>query len=129
MQVSNKVILENSDIRGKYEALIEKGYNLRFCNTRNDTDRCISPDGYPSRLETQTAMEKSNYTLLLPGDTAGSDRWSQAMVAGKCQSNTVCTLLSETLRIFLSERNRSFWIYFVVLAKELSSSHWLQVLH
>ena len=63
--------------------MIKKGYKLRFCNTRNDTDRCISPDGYPSRLETQTAMEKSNYTLLLPGDTAGSDRWSQAMVAGK----------------------------------------------
>ena len=71
--------------------MIKKGYKLRFCNTRNDTDRCISPDGYPSRLETQTAMEKSNYTLCLPGDTAGSDRWSQAMVAGKCQSNTVCT--------------------------------------
>ena len=76
------MILNNSVIRDKYQALIDKGYNLRFCNTRNDTDRCISPDGYPSRLETQTVMEKSNYTLLLAGDTPGSDRWSQAMVSG-----------------------------------------------
>ena len=119
MQVSNKVILGNSDIRENYEALIEKGYNLRFCNTRNDTDRCISPDGYPSRLETQTAMEKSNYTLLLPGDTAGSDRWSQAMVAGKCQSNTVCTLLSETLRIFFIGEKLQFLDIFCCASKRI----------
>ena len=59
-----------------------KNSGLRFCQNRNDNDRCISKDEYPSRLETQTIMEKSNYTLALRGDTYGSDRWSQAMVAG-----------------------------------------------
>ena len=82
-KVSNKIILNNSFIRKRYQTLINEGYNLRFCDTHNDTDRCISPDGYPSRLDTQTAMEKSNYTLLLAGDTPGSDRWSQAMAAGR----------------------------------------------
>ena len=65
-----------------HNSLIKKGLPLRFCQSRNDTDRCISKDGFPSRLETQRAMEKSNYTLLLRGDDEGGDRWFQAMAAG-----------------------------------------------
>ena len=62
--------------------MIQKGYPLRFCQSHQDTDRCISQDDFPSRIETQRALEKSNFTLLLRGDTPGGDRWFQAMTAG-----------------------------------------------
>ena len=66
-----------------YDDLIAKGHRLRFCRHRGDTDRCISTEeGYPSRFDTQTALEKSNYTLALRGYSLGSDRWFQAMAAG-----------------------------------------------
>ena len=79
----NSFIVTTLDLnRGQILALMKKDQRLRFCNHHNDTDRCISQDKYPSRLETQAIMEKSNYTLALRGDTYGSDRWSQAMVAG-----------------------------------------------
>ena len=65
-----------------YDDLIAKGHRLRFCRHRSDTDRCISEEGYPSRFDTQTALEKSNYTLALRGYSLGSDRWFQAMAAG-----------------------------------------------
>ena len=79
----NSFIVTTLDLnRGEILALMKKDQRLRFCNHHNDTDRCISQDKYPSRLETQAIMEKSNYTLALRGDTYGSDRWSQAMVTG-----------------------------------------------
>ena len=56
--------------------------------------------------------------------TVGHKLWSQVNV-----SQTLHVLFYQTLKCFLSERNRSFWIYFVVLAKKLCSLHWLQVLH
>ena len=66
-----------------YDDLIANGHRLRFCRHRGDTDRCISKEeGYPSRFDTQTALEKSNYTLALRGYSLGSDRWFQAMAAG-----------------------------------------------
>ena len=34
-------------------AMIKKGFQLRFCQAHNDTDRCISQDKFPSRVETQ----------------------------------------------------------------------------
>ena len=68
--------------RIEHEAMMERGLHLRFCQSHSDTDRCISRDEFPSRIETQRAMEKSNYTLALRGDSHGSDRWFQAMAAG-----------------------------------------------
>lgn len=79
----NSFIVTTLDLnKDEIIALMQKDQRLRFCHHHNDTDRCISQDKYPSRLETQAIMEKSNYTLALRGDTYGSDRWSQAMVAG-----------------------------------------------
>ena len=66
----------------EHEAMGKKGFQLRYCQSRNDTDRCVSREEFPSRIETQRAMEKSNYTLALRGDSFGSDRWFQAMAAG-----------------------------------------------
>jgi hypothetical protein len=53
---------------------------LRHCDASNDFDRCLVPDS--GRSETQYTQELSNYTLCLRGDTLGSDRWINAMVAG-----------------------------------------------
>ena len=75
-------IITTYDKEMKYDEMILKGFQLRSCQSHNDTDRCISPDSFPSRMDTQEAMEKSNYTLALRGDYLGSDRWMQAMVAG-----------------------------------------------
>ena len=76
-------IVSNLKLNGKQQIdMMKKGFRLRFCKQRNDTDRCLSQDDFPSREETQSVMEQSNYTLALRGDTPGSDRWSQAMVAG-----------------------------------------------
>ena len=36
-----------------HDAMIEKGFQLRYCRSHNDTDRCISRDNFPSRIETQ----------------------------------------------------------------------------
>ena len=66
----------------EHGTMIKKGFPLRFCQSHNDTDRCISRDTFPSRFDTQRAHEKSNYTLLLRGDSPGGDRWFQAIVAG-----------------------------------------------
>ena len=66
----------------RHGSMIQKGYPLRFCQSYQDTDRCISQDDFPSRIETQRALEKSNFTLLLRGDSPGGDRWFQAMTAG-----------------------------------------------
>ena len=63
-------------------SMIKKGFPLRFCQSHLDTDRCISKDDFPSRIETQSSLERSNFTLLLRGDTPGGDRWFQAMAAG-----------------------------------------------
>ena len=62
--------------------MIKKGFPLRFCQSHHDTDRCISQDAFPTRFDTQRALEKSNYSLLLRGDDPGGDRWFQAMAAG-----------------------------------------------
>ena len=63
-------------------SMIKKGFPLRFCKSILDTDRCISNNSFPSRIETQKALEISNYSLVLRGDTFGGDRWFQAMSAG-----------------------------------------------
>jgi hypothetical protein len=55
---------------------------LRHCNGTDDFDRCITPPGHPTYSETQHSQELSNYTLCLRGDTLGSDRWINGMVAG-----------------------------------------------
>ena len=65
-----------------HRAMIANGSLLRFCQSHHDTDRCISQDDFPSRIDTQRALEKSNFTLLLRGDAPGGDRWFQAMAAG-----------------------------------------------
>jgi len=78
----SKIQYQKPEYPNGYNAMIEKGLQLRFCRTHNDTDRCISQDKFPSRMETQAALEKSNYTLVLRGDTLGSDRWFQAIAAG-----------------------------------------------
>jgi len=64
----------------RLEKLLE--YELRRCKDVTDTDRCVSQDGFPSRIDTQVAQEKSNFTLALRGDSLGSDRWVQGMTAG-----------------------------------------------
>ena len=64
------------------QGLMEKGFKMRSCQSHQDTDICISQDNFPSRIDTQKALEKSNFTLLLRGDSFGGDRWSQAMTAG-----------------------------------------------
>ena len=57
---------------------------VRFCANRTDTNRCIAPAAlaWPNRYDTQMAQQASNFTLAMPGDTAGSDRWINGMVAG-----------------------------------------------
>ena len=80
-EIPNSFIITSYKAR-KYDKMIKKGFHLQFCQSRNDTNRCISRDNFPSRLDTQRAMEKSNYTLALRGDSPGGDRWFQAMVAG-----------------------------------------------
>ena len=66
----------------EHGSMIEKGFKMRSCQSHQDTDICISQDKFPSRSETQKALEKSNFTLLLRGDSFGGDRWFQAMTAG-----------------------------------------------
>ena len=80
--IPNSFVVASAQIKSEHDNMIQKGLELRFCQSHNDTDRCISKDKFPNRLETQVVMEKSNYTLALRGDSYGSDRWFQAMVAG-----------------------------------------------
>ena len=64
---------------------------LRPCNISSsadlkmgDHDRCMLPEGVDSisRTLSQHTQEESNYTLCLRGDTLGSDRWINGIVAG-----------------------------------------------
>ena len=71
-----------SHLKVRHGSMIKKGYPLRYCQSHQDTDRCISQDDFPSRIESQRVLERSNFTLLLRGDTPGGDRWFQAMTAG-----------------------------------------------
>ena len=49
----SKIQYQKPEYPNGYNAMVEKGLQLRFCQTHNDTDRCISQDKFPSRMETQ----------------------------------------------------------------------------
>lgn len=66
---------------------------LRNCSGPTDRDRCIVPEGVPE-YESLEAMLRSNYTLVLRGDTLGSNRWIDAMAAGTALIS-VCDSISD----------------------------------
>ena len=76
--IPNAVIVYSADLN----VLRKKGISTRACASRNDTDRCIQTPGWPDRMDTQSIVESSNYTLALRGDTPGSDRWVNGIAAG-----------------------------------------------
>ena len=97
-----------------HETMMKRGLKLRHCQSRNDTDRCISRDEFPSRVETQRVMEKSNYTLALRGDSYGSDRWFQAMVAGTALiQGRARGLVKKLCSLYLYLKN-SPWVFMTI---------------
>ena len=49
----NSFIVASNKHLERNEAMIDGGFRLRFCRSHNDTDRCISRDDFPSRIDTQ----------------------------------------------------------------------------
>jgi hypothetical protein len=57
--------------------------SLSRCQSTTDRDRClVTKPQILDRRQASQVMENSNFTLCLRGDTLGSDRWINAMVAG-----------------------------------------------
>ena len=67
---------------------------VRRCHD-DDYNRCLRPYATQNRLKSQRAQERSNYTLVLRGDNAASDRWIQAMAAGTALVSVVDEKRSE----------------------------------